>query len=292
MSQLSNKILSYSPEIYRILDETTVSGTSSVNLGTVSGVGYSVSGPVGNTTYNSDSPIGAGTGSWNLNQVIPSTSQSGITLSSNTTIGNIILDRDHYHGMWFKYATIPSAFSAQSLMRSNGSAASTNSGFQLRPIARTTGGGATVAISVSNGTAINSYTATNQSVNIADGNWHYVAVRRYGDTFDTYLDGVLVVTATSTVVSTTYSNAFGTNSAFSQQAYNMRIGHIHIGTTANFTASAPLEIYTAGSTLGTNLKYWDGTAWTAPTNKYQWDGVNWITMTGKFWNGSTWTNIT
>lgn len=293
MSQLSDKILSYAPEMYRTLTEpVTPTTTSSSNLGSVT-LTYGLAGVAGQTTYNSDGPLGGGAGSWNLNQLYPTQFSNGMTVNSNPTsiITALYSDRDTYQGMWFKFATAPTGASAVRLMTSNASSAATNSGFSIGLTTRTAGG-FRINMVLSNGTTLFSTPGVS---NVADGNWHYLAVRRSGNTFEAYIDGVLEITGTSTVVSSTYSVNFGNGSGYNQSAFVMRMAHLHIGSTTNFTASAPLEIYTAGSTTPPavqNLKYWDGTNWTVPTNKYQWDGINWITMTGKYWNGSSWTNLT
>lgn len=289
MSQLSDKILSYSPEMYRTLTEpVTPTTTSSSNLGSVT-LTYGLAGVAGQTTYNSDGPLGGGAGSWNLNQLYPTQFSNGITVNSSPTsvISALYSDRDTYQGMWFKFATSPSIASAVRLMTSNASTAATNSGFSIGLISRSAGG-FRINMTLSNGT---SFFSTSGVSNVTDGNWHYLAVRRYGNTFDVYVDGVLEITGTSSVVSTTYSVNFGNGSGYNQSAYVMRMAHLHIGSTTNFTASAPMDIWLAGSTNARTVKYFDGTTWQTSSAQKVWSGTAWVDWNAKRYDGSAWVNV-
>jgi len=292
MSQLANKIQSFNPEIYRKLNEgVTPTTSSSINTGSIV-VPYTLSGVAGQTTSVNDGPIGSDGICYNLNQLFPTQFSNGVPYSANTAMGQAITDRDHYQGMWFKFSTPVTATSAIRLMSTSASGFATNSGYNIG-LATRTGGGFKASMLLSNGSSFVGYSGT-PGTNVNDGNWHYLAVRRYGNTFDMYVDGVLEATGQNPVVSSTYSINHGNGSGYNQSAFVMRMGHLHWGTTANFTASAPMEIWTAGSTapVQNQLKYWNGTDWTLPTNKYKWDGINWVTFDGKIWNGSSWANIT
>ena len=289
MSQLSDKIQSFNPEIYRKLNEgVTPTNTSSLNTGSLV-VGYSLQGDAVKATSVNDGPIGSDGVCYNLNQQVPTQFSNGVSLQANTAFGTAITDRDYYQGYWFRFISPPSGTSAVRLMSSSGSTVSTNSGFSITIRVRT-GGGFRANLTLSNGTSFVSYFSATPT-NITDGSWHYLAVRRYGSTFDMYVDGILEATGQNPVVSSTYSVNFGNGSGYNQSAYVMRMGHIHFGTTANFTATAPMDIWLAGSTNARTVKYFNGTSWVDSIGQKVWNGTAWVDWNAKRFDGSTWVNV-
>jgi hypothetical protein len=289
MPNLDSKIQSFNPEIYRKLNEgVTPTTSSSINTGSIV-VPYSLTGVAGQTTSANDGPLGSDGISYNLNQLHPTQFSNGVMYSANTVMGQAITDRDYYQGMWLKFATPPATFSGVRLMTTSASGFATNSGYSIG-LANRTGGGFKPAMSLSNGSAFVSYSGT-PGTNVIDGNWHYLAVRRYGNTFDMYVDGVLEATGQNPVVSNTYSINHGNGSGYNQSAYVLRIGHLHWGNTANFTASAPMEIWLAGTTNARTVKYFDGTTWQTSSAQKVWNGTAWVDWNAKRFDGSAWVNV-
>ena len=291
MSQLSDKIQSFNPEVYRKLNEgVTPTNSSSINTGSLT-VAYSLQGVAGQTTSINDGPLGSDGVSYNLNQLYPTQFSNGVSFTANTVLGSSITDRDYYQGIWFKFSTPPPSGSAVRLLSTSASGFATNSGYQIGLTTRT-GGGLKVNMSLSNGSGFQTINA-NPGTNVTDGNWHYLAVRRYGNTFDMYVDGILEATGQNPVVSSTYSLNFGNGSGYNQSAYVMRMSHIHWGSTTNFTASAPMEIWTAGSTAPSTrtVKYFNGTSWVDSIGQKVWNGTAWVDWNAKRFDGSTWVNV-
>ena len=290
MPNLDSKIQSFNPEIYRKLNEGVApTNTSSINTGSLV-VGYALQGDAVKATTVNDGPIGSDGICYNLNQQHPTQFSNGLNFTANTALANATNDRDYYQGMWLKFVTVPNGASAVRLMCSNASTVGSFQGFSI-PIQSRTGGGYKAVLQLSNGTSFFS-TSSATPINITDGNWHYLAVRRYGNTFDMYVDGVLEATGTSSVTSTTYTYAFGNGSGYNQSAYVMRMGHLHFGTTANFPATAPMDIWLAGNNPPSKVvKYFDGTNWQTSSAQKVWNGTAWIDWTAKKYDGSQWITI-
>lgn len=51
-----------------------------------------------------------------------------------------------------------------------------------------------------------------------------------------------------------------------------------------------LEVPAASGATGTQLKYWNGSAWVASTLK-RWNGSAWVDAALKRWNGSAWVSV-
>jgi hypothetical protein len=289
MPNLDSKIQSFNPEIYRKLNEgVTPTTSSSINTGSIV-VPYTLSGVAGQTTSINDGPLGSDGVSYNLNQLYPTQFSNGVAYSANTAMGQAVTDRDYYQGMWFKFPNALTTANAIRLMSTSASGFATNSGYSIG-LTNRTGGGFKVSMSLSNGSTFVPYSGT-PGTNVNDGNWHYLAVRRYGNTFDVYVDGLLETTGQNPVVSNTYSINHGNGSGYNQQAYVMRMGHLHFGTTTNFPATAPMEIWLAGTTNARTVKYFNGTSWVNSSAQKVWNGTAWVDWNAKRFDGSAWVNV-
>ena len=281
MSNLSNKINSYSPEVSVQLNGAyTLNPT---NEGTMSILTWSLSNtaPTGFTTGG---PTG-GAGYWS----IPDTTRWRNQAASGTNMNNSFLDYNYTVGFWFRFPVLPTANLAV--------------GKLIGAVLTSAGGlGFEVALSGSAYTTAPSKlhvrdsgtTYVNTGVTIEANKWYFVVAQRFSQSGSNnvkyYLNGQLILTRTNNGTSGFSSLQFGNVTATDPVAFHL--SNVFTGPTANFTEAAILDIYNTGNPPADfPLKYWDGSAWTTPLNKYQWDGVNWITMVGKVWNGSSWINI-
>ena len=202
MSNLSSKILSYSPQVYYKFNQAYT--TTQTNYGSTGNVTFALTNET--PTYISNGGIHS-EGSWQFGfgRGIQDSTVSTIAVSSNTSpINTIFADNDYSGGFWFK--------TNFTLQNSNAQATSWLIG--------TFGGSSTVrsiSISILGGVAnagtkgklsftTVSGTAITSPNRIDDQNWHYIAFRAVPNgssaTMTYYIDGNLVTGSSSPTAST------------------------------------------------------------------------------------------
>jgi hypothetical protein len=275
MSQLSNKILSFSPQVYMDFSQT-VANPPVFSPNTIS---FTASGTTTRTTRDlTDNPLG-GSGCWRWNQPASVT-----CLGLNSTTIASFNDGEFSTGIWFKLSAYPGGTTVYPIF-----------GTQPRLTAASSclvglvGSASGSTFRVQSGGRVNS-TSVVPTLNT----WHYLAIVRNisGQTTVYYDNTILRQETLSTATGTTALNIGPVSTTNSTTAFDLSFSDFYISNPGQIDTTQISEIWTAGSTAPNNLKYWNGTAWTVPTNKYQWDGVNWVTLNGKYWNGTAWTNIT
>ena len=277
MSNLSNKINSYSPEMSVELSglyALNPTNSGSITLGTwtltnTAPTGYSTGGPTG------------GAGYWSF----PSTTRWRNQATTGTW-ANSFLDYNYTVGLWMRFPTLPTSNSATARLICGVLTQATSLGFGLSLSGTTFSTPSKLHVTdTSTPAAIGPTIETNR--------WYFFVAQRENQSgtnnYKYYLDGQLIATRTNTGTSGFSSLYIG---GIANDATNIEISNLFSGTTANYTAQNISEIWQTGSPILNNLKYWNGTAWTVPVSKTQWDGVNWVTLNGKYWNGSAWIAIT
>lgn len=297
MSVLSDKILTYSPEVYYRLNQAYTNAPT--NLGSAGSTTFALNNEA--PTLNTTGGI-HGQGSWNFGfgRGIFDNTTTSLSVSSNTTNSNLgFIDADWSGGFWFKTNfTLSTANAASNWQIANFGGSSTTRALLFSIVGGSAGAVGSKGKLVVSATGATSYTS---SMRLDDQQWHYIAFRVVpnGTTYTAsiYVDGVFRATMTPTVsTGLTAQWRLGGGSQSTLNANNdwttVEFSDYYHASSASIDATAISQIWTAGNTPSNNLKYWNGTAWTVPTNKYQWDGINWVTMVGKYWNGTTWTTIT
>ena len=288
MANLDAKILSYSPQIYRKFNESTVS-TAAINLGSVTADTITITAPA-QVTYVADGPIGATQDSWNFQKIL-STGDPRINHNQTTSIA-AVNDKDFSAGFWVKWMQFPtnSSVSANVLFAGSGVVSATGAGFLLAYGGSGGSSARKLAIQASNGTTNTTTFSTNTIPN--DTNWHYIAVRRSGTTIEAYLDGQLYVTATNPITTaSTGSFLYGGVSAFPQSAFNLRLSHFYLTPFSTIGPTEIQEIWLAGSTNQRTVKYFDGTTWQTSSAQKVWNGTAWDDWNAKRFDGSNWVNV-
>ena len=290
MPNLDSKILSYSPQVYRKFNESTVS-TAAVNIGSITTDTITIN-AISQITYAADGPIGATQDSWNFQKVL-STGDSRITHGqANTTAA--FNDKDFSVGFWVKWVQYPSNSNvAANSLFSHGTVSATGPGFIVLYGGSSAGVNARkLAIQTSNGTV---NTTTYSSILIPnDTNWNYVAVRRSGNLIEVYFNGVFAVSATNGSTTTlTGSPTYGGVSAFPQSAFNLRLSHFYLTPYSTIGATEIQEIWTAGNTPASTrtVKYFNGTSWVDSIGQKVWNGTAWVDWNAKRFDGSAWVNV-
>lgn len=296
MSQLSDKILSYAVETYLPMHSAVSVNPEMYGTFLPTATPYMTTATTLPVYQSAVNPPGGEGGSWLF--TTPSTGSASRIRFNQTNYNNQkIWDGQYGFGIWIKINAIPvgtttGVYGLFATARSSGFP-----GFSgvLRGTSHTSGTGIQINLFSGSFTAI-----TNPVI----GKWYYIVGRknRLTNGATVWVDGVKVGTGSNTnfvepvtSTETAYPITFeAPNASTAAAGLSYNLCHAHLMDFTTFTDDAITGIYTAGSTapILNNLTYWDGTNWTVPTNKYQWDGVNWITMTGKYWNGSSWTNLT
>jgi len=247
MSRLSDTIGFFSPQVYRLFNETTVS-TSATNYGSLTTDTITLAGASGQRSYSTDAPIGSDPGSWSLEKVT-GLSDTRITHNNTNTIAQFT-DRDYTFGFWVKYVTFPNNNSATAnVLASVGTTSSTGSGFTLNIYGSTASAGTLrkLQLTTGNGTTTVSTIAADQFPD--DGGWHYIAVRRVLSDIKVYLDGSLIITGTNPNIASAAAVGYGGIAAFPQANFTLRISHSHLFTSSAVDEAAIAAIWNAGSTL-------------------------------------------
>lgn len=242
MSLLSDKIQSFSPQVYRTHADKTIS-TSAVNTGSITGSTITLS-SAANMSWVHDGPSGGDQASWNFNQLTPSIFSCRVNTTHTATVAEYS-DRDYTLGLWIKFISFPTNSNNNVLITTGGGTAANNSGFTLGFYGTgSTTNGRKLYSSVSNGSV---FITTIFSPQLVLNTWHYIAARRIGSTVNYYLDGVYI--GTNDIVPTTAASGIGYGgiAAYNPSAYVSRISHFHLGSTANFTVSAIEEIWAEGN---------------------------------------------
>jgi hypothetical protein len=246
MSRLSDTIGFFSPQVYRLFNETTVS-TSSTNYGSLTTDTIALAGATGQRAYSTDAPIGSDPGSWSLEK-ITGVSDTRITHNNTNTIAQFT-DRDYTFGFWVKYVTFPNNNTATAnVLASVGTTSATGSGFTLNIYGSTASAGTMrrLQLTTGNGTASVNTIAVNQFPD--DGGWHYIAIRRVLSDIKVYLDGSLVITGSNPNTGTASAVGYGGIVAFPQANFTLRICHFHLFTSSAVGEPEIAAIWNAGST--------------------------------------------
>lgn len=283
MSQLSDKIISYTPQAFAALDYA-VSGNPTINPNP--GALYLANGNTSADTWEPTVGPPGGAGSWKFNYA----TGSGYNVNwQGTNVTTALNDRDYSLGFWFKINSIPANAAINVISEVLPPTSSIASGFRFGFYGSThsTSPGKFVSI-------IRGQTSVS-TINLVVGQWYYFAVtRKTTNVMDMYLDGSLFRSLGS-IASSTALTAYsvGHNGTIST-AYSANFSNLYFATTANIDAAQIAEIWTAGSTAPVTdavLKYWDGSAWATPLSISQWDGSSWTTFDGQVWNGTAWKDI-
>ena len=253
-SALNTKINSYALERGIEFDEsyrTNITRTGSNSLGS-----YSLANspePVYEPTVG---PVG-GSGSWKFVSA-PTNSPRFSTTSAQELAG--INDRDYTQGFWFKVSALPELVTPDIGV----------SGITLFAMPPATTIGWTTFIAPTNTTATQDGTSLGGKLlvlcavgtymvgpTVVPDKWYYLAIRRIGTSFEMYVDGSLVATATNTAASQLEQRiAFGSLGNQPNVAnYNFWISNFHQSTSSVIDATAIAEIWAVGSPTIVNVDY-------------------------------------
>lgn len=249
MSTLSDKILSYSPEVHLRFNDSY--STTPTNIGSAGAT--SVAFTLSNETPSLNATGGVdGEGSWlfRLGTAAGDTTTTRYRILSTTAnwINTELIDNDWSVGFWFKINgtlldanTHGSFFSLLNFAGANSSL-----------VVNVYGGAANSQLKgklfVSSASPITSYTSTPR---VDDGQWHYVAARNVVDagvtTWTLYLDGSLVATRTATTSTSSAQITFG-GISFSPNPYDatgFEIQNAYIAPYTSIDDTAIAEIWNA-----------------------------------------------
>jgi len=298
MSQLRNKILSYSPELYIPMTDTPTY-TNPEMLGSIlpTATPYMVAGGGIIPLLDTNGPIGAEQNSWIFGNT-PSGQAGRMTRMNSTTWSpGPIQDGLYGFGFWLKFNSFPTGTRGYGLVATTRTSGFPGGSFSITGTTSTTG----LVFRHSFSSSIRTITGVTPELN----KWYYFAVRKTRTTNNTkiYIDGILRDTVSNTSFYTTYDNAypltFGYNTVLSGvDAMTYNIAHTHLFDPTVFTDAVIQEIYTAGSTpeaTGYDVKYYNGTSWEQSVAQKYYDGNTWVDWNNvsepKRWNGTTWTNL-
>jgi len=183
--------------------------------------------------FEADAYTEAGTGIQGSGRLLTTGGSTGGVTNLSDNVGPLIADKDFSLGFWTKKATNEFA---------NILSFYDTTGNDILKINWTANGYIQVDAYFNN----SSDTITS-STDIANGNWHYVALRQSNNTLQLWVDGTSIGTATITHA---YSNLdtlqFG-NDGGTTTSEKLSISQFYVATAANITSTEIGNIYTAGT---------------------------------------------
>jgi hypothetical protein len=183
--------------------------------------------------FGTNASTEAGTGIQGSGRLLTTGGTTGQVLNLSDNVGPLIADKDFSFGLWTKKATNELA-NILNIFDTGGS--------EFITLEYTANGYILLRAKFNN----NEDTITS-STDVADGNWHYVAVRQSGNTLQLWVDNVSIGTVT---ITNSYSAldtlAFGGDSN-TTTSEKLSISQFYVATAANITSTEIGNIYTAGT---------------------------------------------
>lgn len=183
--------------------------------------------------FETDASTEAGTGIQGSGRLLTTGGSNGGVTNLSDNVGPLIADKDFSFGFWTKKATNEVA-GIVSFYDTTGS--------DILKVNWTANGYIEV-----DGYFNNNSHAITSSTDVADGNWHYVAVRQSNNTLELFVDGTSIGTTTIThAYSDLDTFQFG-NDAGTTTSEKLSISQFYVATAANITSTEIGNIYTAGT---------------------------------------------
>lgn len=190
--------------------------------------------------------------------------------------GNALLDNNYSVGFWFKIN--PATYTEALLANIFTIATPTSGGFAFNVVTNGVGQPQSTSVMINYGNGIYTFQdAYNMSSNAIQFNkWYYLAVVKNGTTGDLYLNGVKQTTVTMTTGTPTSVNfGYASLSGSSPLRTSYNISNFYVASTVIINSNEITDIWNAGKTMSTPVKYWNGSDWITANSIKRWNGNTW-----------------